>query len=44
MTPAARYALKALDPATLVKQLRQTKTVKAKQGKIVAKIIELRID
>jgi integrase len=37
------YALKAMNPATLVEQLRQTKTVKAERGKTVAEIIELRI-
>lgn len=38
------YALKALDPATLVEQLQQTKIAKGKQGRTVAEIIELRID
>ncbi|MGY4289600.1 integrase [Bradyrhizobium sp. LM2.7] len=37
------YALKALDPAALVEQLRQTKAAKGKHGKTVAEIIELRI-
>ncbi|WFU53014.1 tyrosine-type recombinase/integrase [Bradyrhizobium pachyrhizi] len=37
------YGLKALDPAALVEQLRQTKAVKGKHGKTVAEIIELRI-
>jgi len=38
------YALKALDPAALVEQLRQTKTAKGKHGKTVAEIVEARID
>jgi integrase len=38
------YALKAMDPAALVEQLRQHRTHKAKLGKTVAEIIELRID
>jgi integrase len=37
------YALKAMDPAALVEQLRQHRTHKAKLGKTVAEIIELRI-
>ncbi|UPJ83567.1 site-specific integrase [Bradyrhizobium sp. 183] len=38
------YALKALDPAALVEQLRQTKTAKGKHGRTVAEIVEARID
>ncbi|MGY4480083.1 integrase arm-type DNA-binding domain-containing protein [Bradyrhizobium sp. USDA 3364] len=38
------YALKALDPAMLVEQMRQTKAARGKHGKTVAKIIEARID
>jgi integrase len=38
------YALKAIDPAALVEQLRQTKAAKGKHGKTVAEIIEARID
>jgi hypothetical protein len=38
------YALKALDPAMLVEQMRQTKAAKGKHGKTVAEIIEVRID
>jgi hypothetical protein len=38
------YALKAMDPAALVEQLRQHKAHAAKRGKTVAEIIELRID
>ncbi len=38
------YALKALDPATLVEQLRQRQTQKTKRGKTVDEIIEERID
>ena len=38
------YALKALDPATLVEQLRRSKAAKGKHGKTVGEIIELRID
>ena len=38
------YALKALDRATLVEQVRRTKAVKGKHGKTVAEIIELRIE
>jgi integrase len=38
------YALKAIDPAARVEQLRQRKMQKAKRGKTVAEIIELRID
>ena len=37
------YALKAMDPAALVEQLRQRKGTKAKHGKTVAEIIEARI-
>ena len=37
------YALKAMDPAARVEQLRQRKMHKAKRGKTVAEIIELRI-
>jgi integrase len=38
------YGLKAMAPAALAEQLRQTKTVQAARGKTVAEIIELRID
>jgi integrase len=38
------YALKAIDPAALVEQLRQHKVQKTKRGKTVAEIIEERID
>lgn len=38
------YALKALDRATLVEQVRRTKAVKGKHGKTVSEVIELRID
>ena len=38
------YAMKALDPAMLVEQLRQTKAAKGKHGKTVSDIIELRIE
>jgi integrase len=38
------YALKALDPAALVNQLRQHRVAKGKHGKTMAEIIELRID
>lgn len=38
------YALKALDPAVLVEQLRRTKAARGKHGKTVAEIIEARID
>jgi integrase len=38
------YALKALSPAALVEQLRQTKTQAAARGKTVDEIIELRIE
>ncbi|MGY3621003.1 tyrosine-type recombinase/integrase [Bradyrhizobium sp. USDA 10063] len=38
------YALKALDPAALVEQLRQQKAAKGKHGKTVAEIIELRVN
>jgi integrase len=38
------YALKAMTPAALVEQLRQTKAVKTARGKTVAEIIEERID
>jgi integrase len=36
--------MKALDPATLVEQLRRSKAAKGKHGKTVGEIIELRID
>jgi integrase len=38
------YGMKALDPATLVEQLRRSKAAKGKHGKTVSEIIELRID
>jgi integrase len=38
------YGMKAIDPQTLVEQLRQTKTAKGKHGKTVAELIKLRID
>ena len=38
------YAVKALDKATLVEQLRRTTAAKAKGRRTVAEIIELRID
>jgi hypothetical protein len=38
------YGMKALDPATLVEQLRRSKTTKGKHGKTVGEIVELRID
>jgi integrase len=38
------YGLKAMTPAVLVEQLRQTKTVKTARGKTVNEIIEERID
>jgi integrase len=38
------YGMKALDPATLVEQLRRSKAAKGKHGKTVGEIIQLRID
>jgi hypothetical protein len=41
---SAAFAMKGMNPASLVEQLRQSRSVKGRHGKTVAELIQLRVD